>query len=43
MGPWADAIVSVAALAAAFFAVMGFRGLLQALDFFTGRHMRFRH
>jgi hypothetical protein len=43
MGPWGTAIVAVAAVAAGFFAVMGFRGLMQALDFFTSARWRFRH
>jgi hypothetical protein len=37
MGPWESAVVTLAALAAVFFAVMGFRGLLEALDRSTGR------
>jgi hypothetical protein len=36
MGPWASAIVGVASLAGIFFAIMGFRGLLQALDRSSG-------
>lgn len=37
MGPWAAAIVTVASLAAVFFAVMGFRGLIEAVENFSGR------
>lgn len=37
MGPWASAVVAVASLAAAFFAVMGFRGLIEAVENSSGR------
>lgn len=37
MGPWADTIVSVAGVAAAFLAVMAFRGLIEGLEGFSGR------
>jgi hypothetical protein len=37
MGPWATTIVSVAAVAAVFFAVMGFRGLIEGIEGFAGR------
>jgi hypothetical protein len=40
MGPWASAIVAAASLAGAFFAVMGFRGLIEALDDTSGRCAR---
>jgi hypothetical protein len=40
MGDWATAIVVVASLAGVFFAVMGFRGLIDALDSSTGRCAR---
>jgi ribosomal protein S27AE len=36
MGPWAYAIVGIAALLAVFFAVMGFRGLIDAIDQYSG-------
>jgi hypothetical protein len=32
MGPWASVIVGIAALLAVFFAVMGFRGLMDAIE-----------
>jgi len=37
MGPWASVVVAVASLAAVFFIVMGFRGLIEAVDHFSGR------
>jgi hypothetical protein len=37
MGPWASAIVAVAALTATFFVVMAFRGLIDAIDGLTAR------
>jgi hypothetical protein len=37
MGPWEWLIVAGASLAGAFFAVMGFRGLIDALDRSSGR------
>ena len=37
MGPWATAIVAIAAAAACFFALMGFRGLIEVLEDFSGR------
>ena len=37
MGPWASAVMAIAALLAAFFAVMGFRGLIDAIDNYSGR------
>lgn len=37
MDGWADTIVSVAAVAAVFFAVMGFRGLVEGFEGFSGR------
>jgi ribosomal protein S27AE len=36
MGPWESAVVAVAAVTGVFFAVMGFRGLIDALDNFSG-------
>jgi hypothetical protein len=32
MGPWASVIVGIAALLGVFFAVMGFRGLIDAIE-----------
>ncbi|HET7530084.1 MAG TPA: hypothetical protein VFJ98_03905 [Mycobacteriales bacterium] len=40
MGPWAAATVAVTSPAGAFFAVMGFRGLIDALDGSSGRCAR---
>jgi len=37
MGPWASAVVAVASLTAVFFTVMGFRGLVEAVENFSGR------
>jgi len=37
MGPWASAVIAVASLVAVFFMVMGFRGLIEAVDRFSGR------
>jgi hypothetical protein len=37
MGPWASAIVAIAATLAVFFAVMGFRGLIDAIDHYCDR------
>ena len=37
MGPWESAIVAVSSVAAAFFVVMAFRGLIEAWDGFSGR------
>jgi hypothetical protein len=37
MDGWADAIVAAASVAAMFFAVMAFRGLLEGLEGFSGR------
>jgi rRNA maturation endonuclease Nob1 len=37
MGPWASAVIAVASLVAVFFMVMGFRGLIEAVDNFSGR------
>jgi len=37
MGPWASAVIALASLAAVFFTVMGFRGLIEALENFSGR------
>lgn len=37
MDGWADTIVAVASLAAVFFAVMGFRGLIEGVEGFSGR------
>ena len=37
MGPWASVIVAVASLAAVFFTVMGFRGLVEVVENFSGR------
>lgn len=36
MGPWASAIVGVAAVLVVFFAVMAFRGLMDAIDRYPG-------
>lgn len=37
MGPWASAIVAVAALTAVVIAVLAFRGLIEAIDGVTNR------
>jgi len=37
LGPWADVIVSVAAIAGIFFVVMGFRGLVETIEGHSGR------
>jgi hypothetical protein len=37
VGPWASVVVAVAAVAAVFFAVMGYRGLLETMENFSGR------
>lgn len=37
MGPWAWTVVAVAASVGVFFAVMGFRGLVDAVENFSGR------
>jgi hypothetical protein len=37
MGPWASAVVAVAAAAGVFFVVMGFRGLIEAIEQASGR------
>lgn len=37
MGPWASAVIAVASLAAVFFSVMGFRGLIEAVENHSGR------
>lgn len=37
MDGWADTIVAVASIAALFFAVMAFRGLIEGLEGFSGR------
>jgi hypothetical protein len=37
MGPWASTIVAIASVAALFFAVMAFRGLLEGIEGFSGR------
>jgi hypothetical protein len=34
---WADTIIAVASVAAVFFAVMGFRGLIEGIQKFSGR------
>lgn len=37
MDGWEDAIVAAASVAAVFFAVMGFRGLIEGVEGFSGR------
>ncbi|HET6815828.1 MAG TPA: hypothetical protein VFH66_01180 [Mycobacteriales bacterium] len=37
MGPWESVIVVLSSLAGAFFAVMGFRGLIETLDDYSGK------
>jgi len=40
MGPWESVVVTIAGLAGVFFAVMGFRGLIETLDNGSGRCLR---
>jgi hypothetical protein len=37
MGPWASVIVGIATLLAVFLAVMSFRGLIDAMDHYSGQ------
>ena len=37
MGPWASAVIAVASLVGVFIMVMGFRGLIEAMENFSGR------
>ena len=37
MGPWEAVIVAVATVAGLFFVVMGFRGLIESVENFSGR------
>lgn len=37
MGPWASVVVAIGAVAGVFFAVMGFRGLIDTVQQFSGQ------